>query len=133
MSDVFIREARADDEPALLRIFRRASLGNIGDRDALMAHPEVLQLSEGLVSRGRVRVATVADGTVVGYASTSPSGSRSIELDDLFVDPGWQRHGAARRLVARLVAEGAAEGVMRMEVTANDHALAFYRHVGFEE
>src|SRR3954454_5426996 len=118
MSDVFIHEARADDESALLRIFRRASLGNIGDRDALIAHPEVLELSEDLLSRGRARVATVADGTVVGYASTSPSGSRSIELDDLFVAPAWQRHGAARRLVARVVAEAAAEGVMRIEVTA---------------
>src|SRR3954452_12465804 len=107
MSDVFIREARADDEPALLRIFRRASLGNLGDRDVLIAHPEVLQLSDDLLSRGRVRVATIVDGTVVGFASTSPSGSRSIELDDLFVDPDWQRHGAARHLVARVVAEAA--------------------------
>jgi ribosomal protein S18 acetylase RimI-like enzyme len=112
-------------------VFRRASLGNVGDREALLAHPQALQLSEDLVTRGRTRVATLPDDTVIGFASTTPSDPGSLELDDLFVDPDWQRRGVARLLVTNLISEAAGEGVTRLAVTANDHAMAFYRNAGF--
>jgi GNAT superfamily N-acetyltransferase len=133
MPEIVVRQGRADDQPALQRILRRASLANAGDRAALIAHPEALRLSDEPLSNGRVRVATLADDTVVGFASTSPAVGGSLELDDLFVDPDWQRHGAARRLLAHIVAEAAAERIARIDVTANDHALAFYRNAGFAE
>src|SRR3954464_11791326 len=126
-----VRAATAADEPAVARIFRRASLSNAGDRDALLAHPEALVLADDLIARGRTRVATTPDGTVVGFASTRPGGRGVLELDDLFVDPLARRRGAARQLVRRIVADAAAEGVVRMEVTANPHALDFYAAVGF--
>ena len=133
MTDIAVRRARADDREALQRVFRRASLSNVGDREALVAHPEALRLSADLVSQGRTRVATLADDSVIGFASTMPNGAGSIELDDLFVDPDWQRRGAARQLVAQIVIEAAAERVKRIDVTANDHALPFYRSAGFVE
>jgi L-amino acid N-acyltransferase YncA len=83
MSTVYVRDARADDEPALARIFRRASLSSAGDREALLADPEALTLSDDLVARGRTRVATFANGVVVGFASTRPTGRGVLELDDL--------------------------------------------------
>ena len=127
---ILIRAARADDEPALGRIFRRASLSNPGDRPALLAHPEVLTLPDDLVARGRTWVAT-ADGVVVGFASSRPTEPGVLELDDLFVDPGARRLGAARRLIGRIVEEAAAEGMDRIDVTANPHAMGFYEAVGF--
>ena len=45
MSTVYVRDARANDEPTLARIFRRASLSNAGDREVLLADPEALTLS----------------------------------------------------------------------------------------
>src|SRR5690348_5761503 len=131
MSNVVIRDARPEDYVTLQAIFERASLANPGDRDMLMAHPEFLVLDENLIARGRTRVALL-DGTIVGFASTSRSGDHALELDDLFVDPDWRRHGAARELISRIRAEASTERVSRIDVTANDHAMAFYRAAGFE-
>jgi ribosomal protein S18 acetylase RimI-like enzyme len=113
------------------RIFRSASLSNAGDRDVLLGHPDALVLDDGLLARGRTLVATSADGTVVGFASTRPTGPGVLELDDLFVDPDVRRRGAARHLVLGIVAEAAEEHVVRIDVTANPHALGFYEAVGF--
>ena len=93
MTVLQVRHAAADDLPALARIFRAASLSNAGDRDALLAHPEALILSAELLAGGRTRVATDADGTVVGFAGTRPTGPGVLELDDLFVDPDADAHG----------------------------------------
>jgi ribosomal protein S18 acetylase RimI-like enzyme len=132
MSEVTIREARSADYPTLQAIFERASLSNAGDRDQLLAHPEFLGLDANLIGRGRTRVATLSDDTVVGFASTSRAGDVTLELDDLFVDPDRRRQGAARELILHICREATKEGVSRIEVTANDHAMAFYRAVGFE-
>jgi ribosomal protein S18 acetylase RimI-like enzyme len=132
VGQITVRKARTDDQPALQLVFCRASLDNPGDRAELLAHPEALQLSADLISEGRTRVATLADGTIVGFASTSQVREGSVELDDLFVDPDWQRRGAGRRLLEQVVAEASAERATRISVTANGRALDFYRNAGFE-
>lgn len=131
MNTLIVRTARNGDYPELQRIYRRASLSNAGDPDALLAHPQFLVLDPQLIGRGRTRVATLSDGTVIAFASSSVTASRQLELDDLFTDPSWRRRGAARKLVAHIVAEAQAEGVARISVIANEHAMDFYRSVGF--
>ena len=131
MAPIEVRAATAADEAAVGRVFRSASLSNDGDREVLLAHPEALDLDGGLLARGRTRVATSGDGAVVGFASTRPTQTGVLELDDLFVDPGARRLGAARRLIGRIVEEAATEGIARIEVTANSHAMGFYEAVGF--
>jgi GNAT superfamily N-acetyltransferase len=121
-----IRRAERDDLDAIREVFRSASLANEGDREALLAHPEVLQFPEDAVVDGRVRVA-VDGGAVVGFATITP-GADAWELDDLFVAPAHMRRGVATALVRHLLAEG---DVAAIEVTANPHAMAFYRSVGF--
>src|SRR5262245_14797551 len=61
-----IRDAELRDMPALQRVFQEASLSNAGDRAALLAHPDVLELSDAAVRDGRTRVATIGD-EVVGF------------------------------------------------------------------
>jgi ribosomal protein S18 acetylase RimI-like enzyme len=131
VSAIYVRAAHADDEEALARIFREASMSNVGDRDALVAHPEALTLSADLIARGRTRVATLADGTVVGFATARPTDPGVLELDDLFVDPDYMRRGVARELILRIATEAGREDAYRIEVTANSHALGFYEAVGF--
>jgi GNAT superfamily N-acetyltransferase len=131
MTEILARHATSEEYAALARIFRRAALSNPGDRETLRAHPEYLVLSPDLIGRGRTRVATLPDGTIIGFASTSRNGNDTLELDDLFVDPDWRRHGAARRLIDRIVHEARDENVARIEVTANEHALEFYNAAGF--
>jgi len=130
MVEISVRPATPADQEVLARIYRRASLMNDGDRAALLAHPAALRLRDDLITDGRTLVA-VMDSTVVGFASTSSIRPGVLELDDLFSDPGWLRRGVARRLIQHVVAQTAQEGVTRLEVTANDHALDFYRAVGF--
>lgn len=128
---VRLRTATADDVPALRTVFRRAALANEGDRELLAAHPEFLEWSGTSIAEGRTRVAEM-DGQVVGFATTL-AGGEVAEVEDLFVDPDWMRRGIGRALVADLVVTTRAEGVSRIEVDANPHALAFYRDMGFVE
>ena len=124
-----IRAAVPDDISALCEVFRQSSLSNVGDRPALLAHPEVLEFDPVCVHENRTRVAVVG-GRVVGFATTTLAGD-FIELDDLFVDPEWMRHGIGAQLIRDAVAVARSRGVRRIEVTGNDHALAFYESVGF--
>jgi len=124
-----IRAAAPGDMPALREVFRRSSLSNEGDRANLLAHPEVLELSDLAVREGRTRVA-VADDRIVGFATWLSTGN-VFEIEDLFVDPERMRQGLGRALVLDLIAIARGRGVRRVEVTANQHALAFYEETGF--
>ena len=124
-----IRLGTSADLPAAAGVYRRASLSNAGDRDNLLAHPEHLILGPEGLTEGRTYVAE-EDGSVVGFATWAEAGG-AIELEDLFVDPGWRRRGIAAALVARIVEVLRARGAEFLEVTANPHAREFYRAAGF--
>jgi GNAT superfamily N-acetyltransferase len=121
-SDFVIRSAVLDDVDALRDVFRRAALTNEGDRDLIAAHPEWLVWVEAMLPFARV---AVVDGRVVGFASACPVDD-FLELEDLFTDPDWMRQGVASALIADIARRG-----VRVEVTANHHAKAFYEKVGF--
>ena len=129
MNALDIRDAGAADMAALREVFRRSSLSNESDRMALLAHPDVLELSDQAVAEGRTRVAE-ADGRVIGFATWLGTGEVT-ELEDLFVDPDWMRRGVGRALVHDQIALARQRGVRRFEVTGNPHARAFYETVGF--
>ncbi len=71
------------------------------------------------------------DKRILGFITTRSLGARVVEIEDLFVDPDWMRNGVASQLVEDLFATSRCSGVRRIEVTANTHADAFYRHTGF--
>ena len=127
--DITIREGVPSDIEALRDVYRRSSLSNERDRANLLAHPEALVWSDLGVRECRTRVA-VRDGELVGFATTLRADAL-MELEDLFVDPAWMRHGVARDLIRDAVDVASRSGVRRIEVTANEHALAFYENVGF--
>ena len=127
---MLLRTAVADDLPVLRDVFRRASLGNPGDAEVLLAHPEALVLPDAEVLAGRTRVAVTDEGTVVGFVTVLGDGPVR-ELEDLFVDPEAQRRGTGAELVADAVSRARADGATRVEVTGNPHAAAFYARVGF--
>src|SRR3954447_24344412 len=129
MSDLLIRTADVNDFEAISDVYREASLSNAGDREALLANPEVLVFEIGSIVEGGTRVA-VDDGRVVGFATTTPAGDVA-ELDDLFVDPDRMRRGVARALVLDAVSRVRSGGFSRIKVTANSHAREFYDAVGF--
>jgi GNAT superfamily N-acetyltransferase len=81
------------DLSAASDVYRRASLFNASDPDKLLAHPEYLTLEREGLAGGRTYVAE-EDGLVVGFATWIEAGG-TVELEDLFVDPGWMRRGIA--------------------------------------
>jgi len=129
MGQLAIRDAVLGDLNALREIFRRASLSNEGDRRLLAEHPEFLELSDAGVREGRTRIAVMANAPA-GFATLAIRAS-AAELEDLFVDPDWMRHGVATALVADAMVQARAGGANRIEVDANDHALRFYESAGF--
>ncbi len=126
-----IRLGTPADLPAAASVYRRASLSNAGDRDNLLAHPDYLILGPAGLAEGRTHVAE-EDGSVVGFATWAGTAG-TVELEDLFVDPDYRRRGIAAALVSRIAGILRARGAERLEVTANPHALGFYRVVGFIE
>jgi ribosomal protein S18 acetylase RimI-like enzyme len=125
-----IRTAVPADLDAIRAVYRRASLWNEGDRDALLANPDALEFDPQPIAEGRTRVA-VAGGRIAGFATTRAGGPDALELDDLFVDPDRMRQGIATELIRDVERTARAAAVARVEVTANGHALEFYRAVGF--
>jgi GNAT superfamily N-acetyltransferase len=130
VSTFLTRPAVPADLPVLRGIYRRASLFNDGDAAALLAHPDALVLSDAGVVEGRTRVATLTTDHVVGFATTICV-DRVLDLEDLFVDPEWMRHGVGRLLVHDILTRVDHTVVERLEVIANPHALVFYAKVGF--
>lgn len=126
-----IRLGTSADLAAASGVYRRASLSNAGDRDNLLAHPEYLILGPEGLAEGRTHVAEQG-GSVVGFATWAETAG-ATELEDLFVDPGYRRRGIATALVSRIAEVVRARGAERLEVTANPHALGFYRAVGFAD
>ena len=126
-----VRLGRPADLAAASRVYRRASLSNAGDRANLLAHPEFLILGPEGLAEGRTQVAE-QDGSVVGFATWAEA-SGAMELEDLFVDTDYRRRGIATALVSRIVQVLRARGAERLEVTANPHAMKFYRAAGFAD
>jgi GNAT superfamily N-acetyltransferase len=129
MQEFTIRTAEPGDVVALRDLYRRSSLSNDGDRASLLAHPDALDLNDLSVLEGRTRVAINGE-RIVGFATMRVHGMLA-ELDDLFVDPEWMRRGLGRRLVIDAEKVARSDGIARIDVTANTHALDFYNAVGF--
>jgi len=126
-----IRLGTPADYPAVAAVYRRASLFNDGDRDDLLAHPQHLILEPEGLEQGRTHLAEKR-GSVMGFASWVEA-EGTVDLQDLFVEPTWMRRGIATALLVRIVDVLRSQGVSCLEVTANPHALGFYRAVGFRD
>src|SRR5215472_8446746 len=99
MQDILIRQAAVSEQKDLEDLQLRASLTNAGDRDALLAHPDAIELPLAQIAAGGVFVAEW-NGAIVGFAAVEPRADGESELDALFVDPHMRRRGIARLLVA---------------------------------
>ena len=125
-----IRDATLADMEALQGVFQRASLSNGNDREALLANPQWLALSETGVREGRMRAAVDERHAVLGFATYLITDGVA-ELEDLFVDPPHMRRRIGEALVRDISDRVRALGFETLEVTANPHAMAFYEHMGF--
>ncbi|PYY21702.1 MAG: GNAT family N-acetyltransferase [Acidobacteria bacterium] len=131
MKTLLIRLAVHSERMELEHLQLRASLGNAGDRDALLAHPDAIELPTEQIVKGRVFVSEW-QGTIVGFAAVEPRTDGDSELDALFVDPHMQRLGIGRALVEHCAEFARRQGSVALHVIGNPHAESFYAECGFK-
>jgi GNAT superfamily N-acetyltransferase len=128
--DVSIRPARPDERTMLESLQWRASLNNPGDRDALLANPDAIELPIEQIANGDVFVAE-SDGVVVGFAAVVARPDGGAELDALFVEPQIWKRGIGRQLVDHLADVARERSAGFLHVIGNPHAEGFYVSCGF--
>jgi GNAT superfamily N-acetyltransferase len=131
MEALLIRLAVPSEKLELEQLQLRASLGNAGDRDALLAHPDAIELPAEQIANGRVFVSEWG-GAIVGFAAVEPREDGESELDALFVDPSMQRRGIGRALIEHCGEFARRQGSRALHVIGNPHAKNFYDECGFE-
>ncbi len=131
MTDLTVRVAFPEEREALEALQWRASLANPGDREALLAHPEVIELPADQIEKGQVLIAE-RGGVVLGFAALLDRDDGDIELDGLFVEPEHWRQGIGRALVEHCAAVARSAGAASLHVIGNHHAEGFYHRCGFE-
>jgi N-acetylglutamate synthase-like GNAT family acetyltransferase len=125
-----IRRAVVTEKKELEALQLRASLTNAGDREALVAHPDAIELPAKQIAEGDVFVSE-RDGAIVGFAALLPRADGDTELDGLFVDPATRRCGIGRSLVEHCMQIARAQGAGALCVVGNPHAYDFYSACGF--
>jgi len=132
MPDLLIRAAVASEQKELEDLQLRASLTNPGDRAALLAHPDAIELPVAQIAAGGVFVAEW-DGMIVGFAAVEPRTDGESELDALFVEPNMRRRGIARSLIQHCTEVARARKSAALCVVGNPHAMDFYTACGFNQ
>jgi GNAT superfamily N-acetyltransferase len=128
-SDIRVRAAREEELFALGALKLRASLAWGDHVTELLALPEARELKPEWLP-----ASFVADisGTAVGFATVLVDGHGNAELEELFVDPDWWRHGIGRRLFEEAAGRARAAGANFLRVVGSRHARAFYEAWGFQ-
>ena len=130
-NEVTVRLAVASEQKQLEALQWRASLNNPGDREALLAHPDAIELPLDQIRAGGVFVAEVA-GSTLGFAAILPRENADFDLDALFVEPSAWRQGIGRALIEHCAAVARAAGADSLHVVGNPHAEGFYTACGFD-
>ena len=130
MENFLIRLAIISEQKELEDLQTRASLTNAGDRDALLAHPDAIELPLEQIAAGSVFVAE-KNGAIAGFAALLPRADGGSELDALFVEPTMRRCGIGRRLVEHCCEVAHRQGSAFLHVVGNPHAQDFYAACGF--
>ncbi len=126
-----IRAAKPTDKDELEALQWRASLNNPGDRDALAARPDAIELPVQQLIDGGVYVAEGAD-CIKGFAAILRRADGDSELDALFVEPQVWRHGIGRALLDHCSDVARLNGSRALHVVGNPHAEGFYKSCDFE-
>ena len=125
-----VRTARAREKDLLEELQRRASLMWEEYREALLAHPDAIELPVDQLNANRVFVAE-RDGKIVGFGAIVLRDDGDSELDALFVEPEVWMGGIGRRLVVEAERRAVNEGSRQLLVTGNPRAEGFYLACGF--
>jgi len=140
MPSVTIRPATPADIPAITRIYEHAVRhGTASFELEAPDEAEMLRRMRALVDGGFPYIAAEVDGLLAGYAYAGPYRPRrayrfSVE-DSIYIDPGAQRRGVGRALLAHLIEACERRGFRQMVAVIGDSAqtpsIELHRALGF--
>lgn len=128
--NILFRPAMVSERDTLQALQTRSSLSNPGDREALLANPDAIELTAEQIAAGQVFVLELR-GVVVAFAAIVPRDGRDAELDGLFVEPSLWRRGIGRLLLEHCEEVARSNGSTVLHVVGNPHAEPFYLACGF--
>jgi GNAT superfamily N-acetyltransferase len=131
LRNLTIRPAIKNERKPLEDLQRRASLFWPDYREALLAHPDAIDLPIAHIESGGTYVAE-HNAQILGFAVilTRPDGDS--DLDGLFVDPPFWNQGIGRALIHEAERQAASNDARFLHVIANPKALGFYKSCAFE-
>jgi GNAT superfamily N-acetyltransferase len=129
--ELTIRIATRDEKELREDLQWRASLVWEEYREALLAHPDTLELPLAHLDTGHTYVAE-RGGQILGFSVVVRRADGDADLDGLFVEPAIWKHGAGRRLVQQAERLAASRGSEWLYVIANPRARGFYQACAFE-
>jgi GNAT superfamily N-acetyltransferase len=130
VGNIVIRRAIPAEKGKLEDLQFRASLTNAGDREAMLANPDAIDLPIEQIDSGDVFVLEIG-GVVAGFAVVLPRPDGDSELDGLFVEPDLRLRGVGRSLVDHCAQIAVTRGSRALHVIGNPHAEGFYLSCGF--
>ncbi len=130
-NELIIRIAARDEKKVLEDLQRRASLVWEEYREALLAHPDAIELPLEHLDAEHTYVAE-RSGQILGFCVVLPRPDGDAELDGLFVEPAIWRHGTGRRLVQEAERVAAFRGAQWLYVIGNPKVQDFYQACNFE-
>jgi GNAT superfamily N-acetyltransferase len=125
-----IRAAAGTERLGLEALQWRAALMLDEYREALLAHPDAVELPVEHITQGRTLVAE-RNSVLAGFAVVLPRDDGDADLDGLFVEPAMWRQGIGTQLTRAAESLAASRGAKYLHVVAHPGALAFYDACGF--
>ena len=127
---LIIRRAAADEAALISALVRRTvRVSNAKDYPPRVIAQVFASFApewvRGRMARRQMFVAELA-GRIVGTISASGG-----EINSLFVEPGFQRHGIGRSLVAFVERQAKAAGLTDLALSASITARRFYERIGY--
>lgn len=72
------------------------------------------------------------EGELIGFGYICGMGLEHGYMEDIMVDPAYQRQGLGTKLVKRLLEEAKQRGILIVSVNLDPENERFYRNCGFE-
>lgn len=72
------------------------------------------------------------DGKLIGFGYICGMGLEHGYMEDIMIDPDYQRQGLGMMLVKRLLEEAKQQGILIVSVNLDPENENFYRNCGFE-
>ncbi|NKK70095.1 GNAT family N-acetyltransferase [Rhizobium leguminosarum bv. viciae] len=142
LSDIFIRQARKDDLPALVAMFAADALGGHGDTTEAEAFPDYLR-AFAVIEASPDQTLYVAErgGEVVGTFQTMVTtsltgrGSSAMIIEAVQTRTDMRGQGIGGLMIEFAIAEAKGRGIGRVALTSNairKDAHRFYERLGFK-